>query len=147
MSAETGIVEVPSEGFRTAMTADFDLTNYLTHSDGTLKVYSGMSDVSKGMPWVRMRYLRGGEDNLAPIRAIDQLWAIEAVAEDQPLATTVAGFVQRALQGARPNLPGDWRCWAGITQTSAIQEPVTIQNRQFWAVGGVYRIRATLAPS
>lgn len=119
------------------------LAGLITQS-GAAKIYQLQApDDGVDRPYIIMRHSYGGEENKEPHNSFDVTWLVYAVADDQALASEIAGLIKTQLTNQELTFPDGWSDWAGVTTISVYSVVDNNQNIQRWKIGEYYRIRGT----
>jgi len=139
------IRQVVSTAIRTRLLEIPDLANApeLTNIDGNFKYFLGIASGLEDVPYIKSNHIFGGERTRTPRPEFDLLWQVGVVSEQQPTAEYFDALIYDALIRNRLVYLDNWEADQDITYNGVVFEPDTVQGKQFWMVGGYYRIRGT----
>lgn len=136
------LITIGGTGIRTAILADPTLSGL--YSDLPYRVGLDTVDANTPMPYIRMEYNWGTNDNKSPRKSFDMYWDVLAVATDQAEAGLLSAYVKYALEWVNLSYPNGWRDYAGCTYNMPISRQFEIQGHEYFAIGGTYRLRGVL---
>jgi hypothetical protein len=125
--------------------SDLDTALYqrLTTTSGTAlwgdRVYALQAPQGAATPYVIFNMIAGGDLNLSPSRLVETRYEIECVADTLAQARQGTDHLESTLHH-QPLTVTDWN-HLGTTQINLLSRVDTVEGRQCWRRGALYRIR------
>ncbi len=132
------ITKLVGTAIRWRLSNTADILALLTSAD---RIQSMTVPGTVAMPYITYSLASGGYLNNTPKDAFDAEFLITAIAQTQPDAQRLSELINEALHRQDVNYPLGWKNWARVNQTLPFIDLQTLQNVQFWRVGGFYRFR------
>lgn len=92
-------------------------------------------------PYILFYWMGGGEMNSTPRETFDIVYLVAAVADTQPKAREIAGYISTVLKNNEVAYPDGYSTWSVVTEQDPYLDVSNVQNRQYWIAGAVYRFR------
>lgn len=132
---------IAADGIKDAIVAVLPDANLLRDEGGDPKIYRTQAPGDALPPYIVVSQIYGGREKVQPGEWADFLIKVCAVGLDQDTAASTANYIDTAIMDKQLTFSNNWCTWNHVHQINVIDEPEHIQNSQFWAVGGHYRIQ------
>lgn len=144
MSVPVQPLRAISKAVRDRLLTSSALVALLKHTSSKNKIWFGHNTINEDFPFINIEMIYGSDTNRAPNRMFDITVLIYGVSENVNTSEEIAAYIDNLLTYNWLTDGSRWRFFVPVRKTNEYYDNIKVANRDFFVMGGYYRVRGEL---